>query len=420
MTTTTHTPLSILTGDFQRHSNTSIPWESLVAAGPYSLTDAEFDGCVERYAVIKSFHQKSMDVFRASLRGDLEPAIAQSILGDVPESLGHAYHRQLPDHLWVTPTFFRTDEAEPGSLTEVQCSGSGWDLAQALFRMYEQRADIFGEPSRLPRSLADRVAGDLKTMFGDSPAVHHLSDNASRPHGIRYFINMLRERGIRYLHHDEGLSADDCQFIRSHDFYSLPYHNFFERRVALSEAGKVSFDLPPVALFDSKMILAWPFWSVTREHFNERERALFPFTSVVTPEGVEWEDGQLMSLDAFAGIPQKRRKYFLKYAGTDVGLNWGSRAVFSTHSMSRVSCTEQLASAAADGAAGKPWILQASVLRRESVEVLDESAGDTETIDAYGKWSNFYGPGGHLGQLVMHRNAHKVHGSGDTVMSIVY
>lgn len=36
------------------------------------------------------------------------------------------------------------------------------------------------------------------------------------------------------------------------------------------------------------------------------------------------------------------------------------------------------------------------------------------------KWSGFYGPDGLMGVLVMHKHFSKVHGSEDTVMSIVY
>lgn len=414
------TPTSFLSDEFMRHSNTGIHWESQIAARPYTISDDEQAGCAQRYDTIKSFQQKAMDVFRASLNGDIDPAIAQTVIGDVPASLGREFHQALPSHLWETPAFFRTDEAELGLLTEVQCSGSGWDLAQALFELYQQRPDIYGEPVRGDKSLAARVGDTLKNQFGPEPVVHHLTDNASRPHGIRYFINKVRAQGVRYLHHDDGVGADDCQFVRSHDFFSLPYHNFYDRRVELSSEGKVRFDLPPIALFDSKMIMAWPFWSKTREYFDDAERAIFPFTTVVTANGMEWEDGTLMPIDVFSETPQSQRKYFLKYAGTDVGLNWGSKAVFSTHSMSRINCAERLTAAAADFTRGKPWILQRSVLKKETIDVLDDTGGNSEEMEGYGKWSNFYGPDGHLGQLIMHKNAHKVHGSDETVMSIVY
>jgi hypothetical protein len=39
---------------------------------------------------------------------------------------------------------------------------------------------------------------------------------------------------------------------------------------------------------------------------------------------------------------------------------------------------------------------------------------------AHPKFSAFYGPGGLMGILVLEKQAHKVHGSSQTIMSIVY
>ena len=46
--------------------------------------------------------------------------------------------------------------------------------------------------------------------------------------------------------------------------------------------------------------------------------------------------------------------------------------------------------------------------------------GTEETTDAHAKLSAFYGPDGLLGVMLLHKAFHKVHGSEDTVMSIVY
>ena len=46
--------------------------------------------------------------------------------------------------------------------------------------------------------------------------------------------------------------------------------------------------------------------------------------------------------------------------------------------------------------------------------------GEAQRMDANTKWSAFYGPEGLMTILVFHRNFHKVHGSQDTVMSLVY
>ena len=404
--------------DFDEFSGASSGFEARIAATPYASSADAMAGCRARYDTIKKFQAVVIDIFRASLARELDPRIADGVLGDVPSSFGHAYHRELPDGVWTTPVYFRTDEAKPGQLTEIQCSGSGWGLAQAIYACYQRHSEQFGRPEHFSRSLASCYARDLEQHLGAQPIVHHLVDSASRPHGGRYFIQKARQEGVRYFSYDGEVRAQDCNFVRSHDFFSLLHHNFFKDRV--NRCDEVVFDLPPIAAFDTKFILAWPFWSLTRSHFSDEVRALFPYTAVIERDGIEWEDGGRLSAEEFAAIPNRKRNYFFKYAGTDVAINWGSKAVFSTGSLTRGKCAERLESIMGDIERGRPWIVQKAVLTKESIESLCPATGAVESFTGNGKWSNFYGSTGHLAQLVMHRNAHKVHGSGETVMSLVY
>lgn len=409
--------LESLHEDFNLHSGASTGFGSKVSLGPYPLAQKDFNDAKLRYRTIKSFQEKAMALFRASLRGDAHPKIAEGVLGDVTAGIAEEYHRSLDDAIWQTPVFFRTDEARPGKLTEIQCSGSGWDIHQGIYDLYANNPDDYGPPEYFKQSLAESYATSLKKFLGQDPVVHHLVDNASRPHGARYFIQKARQQGVKYFGYDEGVSAGNCNFVRSHDFYSVIFHNFFKDRQERSVAGEIKFDLPPVALFDTKFILSWPFWSHTRSHFTDEERELFPHTAVVEPDGIETESGERMTIDDFCGLTAGRRDFFLKYGGTDIAINWGSRGVFSTKSLSRRRCAEAMAMAVNDYQNGRPWILQKAIFVKEPVDMGNNSEG---TEQANGKWSHFYGPDGLMGLLVMHLNNHKVHGQSDTVMSIAY
>ena len=76
--------------------------------------------------------------------------------------------------------------------------------------------------------------------------------------------------------------------------------------------------MPPIALFDQKLLLALPFWNQTRAFYGDEVRGLFPYTDILTPQGITLEDGSLVRIEKFSRLPCRRRAYFLKYAGADV------------------------------------------------------------------------------------------------------
>lgn len=412
--------ISAMNERFNQLSGASTGFEALLGSQPYELADSEYAAASARYATIKEFQQSAMDLFRASLMGKADPVIAQGVLSDVPESFGWDFHKNLPDSIWKTPVYFRTDEARLGKLTEIQCSGSGWDLVEMLRHLYGACPEHYGEPKHFKYSLADVFQESLKAHIGSDPAVHHLADNASRPHGARYFIQKVREKGGKFFSYDGEVRHSDCNFIRSHDCFSLYHHNFFADRLERSEKSECFFDLPPIALYDTKLIMAWPFWSRTREHFSDEVRALFPYTALIEADGVELSNGEKVDIQQITAIGNKQRNFFVKYAGTDVARNWGSRAVFSLKSFTSVKCQELLRTITEESSQGQPWILQESVTNKEEVTYWEPETAEKGIMEGNGKWSSFYGPDGLMAMLVMHLGSHKVHGSDKTVMSIVY
>lgn len=407
-------------GRFNQLSGASTGFEALIGSKPYALEDAAFASANERYAIIKDFQKSAMELFRSSLLEETEKTFAEAILSDVPESYGWDFHKNLPDSIWKTPVFFRTDEAQLGKLTEIQCSGSGWDLAELLRELYVACPEQYGDAKRFKRPLADLFLEATQHYIGREASLHHLTDSASRPHGARFFIQKIRENGGKFFSYDSDLRHSDCNFIRSHDCYSLYHHNFFADRIQRSETNECFFDLPPIALYDSKLIMAWPFWSRTRAHFSDEIRELFPYTALIESDGVEMSNGEKVDIQKIADIENNQRDFFVKYAGTDVARNWGSRAVFSLRGLSRVKCRELLQTITEEVRSGQPWILQESVTQKETVAFWEPGTAQEGSMQGNAKWSGFYGPKGLMAILVMHLSSHKVHGSDQTVMSIVY
>ena len=73
----------------------------------------------------------------------------------------------------------------------------------------------------------------------------------------------------------------------------------------------------------------------------------------------------------------------------------------------------------ADHARGRPWVLQEAVRHSEPAVAFGRDGELLET-DAYSKLSGFYGPDGLMAICVMQLRSHKVHGSEDTILSLVY
>jgi hypothetical protein len=417
-TQTKFSPYELMDQLFNKEAKGNIGWEALLGARPPSPEAGILADCRNRYRVIKSFQQSVLEVFAQSLNGKRDPLVSAMPLGDLPDSCGLSYHKSLsPEHM-RTPIFFRTDEPQQGKCSEIQCPGSGWALAELIRCVADRHPEFYGQPESFVQPPAAAVADSMRSFLDAEPIVHHLVDNASRPHGMRYFIERTRKSGVRYFSYDRDVSYSDCRLVRSHDFVSLLNHNFFAERMELCRQGRVYFDLPPVGLFDGKLIMAWPFWSRTRDAFSDDHRRLFPYTAVIEPDKVELPDGSEVTLEEFLRLPGAERDFFVKYAGTDVGINWGSRAVYLARTLSRGQAADLAARIRADMERNRFWVIQQSLRKKEPVSFWTRD-GELQTVEANVKWSSFYGPGGLLALLAFHRPSHKVHGSTDTVLSLV-
>ena len=315
--------------DFNLGTGGNTGFEALIGISPYKINPQEISGFQGRYQIIKEFQKVTLNTFRASLVGEANPEIHRMILADVPEYLGARYHALLTERQHTTPVFFRTDEPIPGKLSEIQCPGSGWCLHQQLWSLYRDRPEVFGKPEYFPESLAEKFVGSVKSLVGDEPLIHHLTENASRPHGMRYFINKTRDYGAKYYSYDRDVSPTDCNFFRSHDFYNITTQNFYAERMRLVEEGKAWFDLPPSALFDGKVVMALPFLKESRDAYSDEIRSIFPYTTIIRPEGIELEDGAIVSIEEFCNRPPRMRDYYIKYGGTDVSINYRQSTVVS-------------------------------------------------------------------------------------------
>jgi hypothetical protein len=389
-------------------------FSGLIASTPRLMSPERWASLQSRNKVLRLWHRTSLELLAKSVLGEVPRMIAASLLDHLPDHVGWQHHRRLPLSNISTPAFFRTDQAEDGTILEVQCPGSLWGVYEILLEFY---AGTGCESARNTIPLSVGFTAALRDRCGGAePIVHHLLDNSSHPAGERFFIQRAR-RGAMYCGFDNGVRPQDCNFVRAHDFLALLAENFAGERIRRLIEGESVYDLPPVALFDQKLLLAFPFWDETREYFCDAVRDLFPYTTVLTADGLRLESGDWVTPEQFAALPRSRRSYFLKYAGTDVARNWGSRGVFHLGKLSHQACEAQLRAATNRYGEGERWILQHERATEEEVSFIPRCGG-IETTCAHSKHSVFYGPTGVLGTLVMFEHFYKVHGSSDTVTTV--
>jgi hypothetical protein len=383
----------------------------LLATKPYPVSRVVRHHYETRASLIQNFHQIALNIFRLALNDELHPAVLHWLINETPDSLGISYHRKLEDRHFTLPVFFRTDEVTPGRIIEIQCPGSAWGELQIAYEYAARLGYHVGDSSP-----ADQFATQLTNFLKESPVAEHLLDNSSAPSGMRYFIEKTRPR-VKYCNIDHGIRASDCNFIRSHAFYSICADKEFVPRLAKVGRG-VTYDLPPHILFDNKAVFVLPFWSLTRAWFPDDIRALFPFTTPLLPDGIEFPDGKCVTIEEFSRLPQSQRSYFLKYAGASLALNWGSRAVYRLSNLGSGACLEFLRQCLSGYERGQIWLLQKEEAQEDEIEYQTRD-GTVLTQRMRAKFSGYYGPGGCLGVLVMHRRHFKVHGQGETVLSYV-
>ncbi|MCB9482349.1 MAG: hypothetical protein H6680_11100 [Desulfobacteraceae bacterium] len=395
----------------------NVGFNSLISSSPYLFDDEQSKNFFTRYEIIKEFQKICLSLFQKSLLKEEDPEIAELVLNELPVNLGENYHRDLPVRNDQTPVFFRTDEVIPGKISEIQSPGSSWGIYDQIFSFFNFHKEFNKHKRLFENSLPSQLSKALKDHLKKEPVVHHLIDNASIPWGMRYFILQTRKHGIKYFGYDKSITSYDCNFIRSHAFLGLMSDNFRRFRLEKYENKELLYDLFPSVLFDQKMPLIFPFHEKTKKYFSDEIRGIFPFCSLVTPQGLNLEDG-LVSIEDFCNLPQGKRKYFLKYAGSDLEINWGSKSVFYLGNESKIRCKNILENVLKGYQNRKYWKIQKAYFTKDENAHYINRKNEIIEEKAYSKFSGFYGPNGLMGILVMQRTFPKVHGSPETVMTI--
>ncbi len=423
-----------LNSEFDEVDLSGLGFTQSIACDPLLLpTDYSIQ---RRNAIIRGFQYDCLKLLKmAFVENDKE--ILKWLINDTPESMGENYLRKLPDAFWKPPVFFRTDESSLGKILEIQCPGSLWGELELLYNFYK-KAGFEIHINQPAQAFTDQLIKYLNLDKETSPLVYYLTDNASIPIGVRYFISQTRMTTppIKYWgidkypsivttdengnHIKKQLKAIDSNFVRTHYYLELLGECDFNHRIFIDKREKC-YDLPPMSLFDQKAILALPFWDKTKEYFSDEIKDILVYTVPLIDNTIRLESGEVMTIDEFAALPQSRRKYYLKYAGTDGSINWGSRSVTSIEKIGREKLSELLKEKVLAYKKNRsPWILQAeSKGEKISVSYYDKSGKINLTDNQNTKYSYFYGPYGAIGGIISYRKTNLVHGQPDTIIKLV-
>jgi hypothetical protein len=396
-------------------SRSPAAFSGLLASEPRIVGAESWAALEKKYDLIRSWQQTSLKLLAASIRDEIPRTIASALLDHLPDQFGWGHHAPLEWQSISPPLFFRTDQAADGTVLEVQCPGSLSGVHEIVHAYYSEAGF---DCARKNKPLSARFAETLRSHLGCRPVIHHLLDNSSHPAGERFFIQRVRP-GAAYFGFDKDVRPQDCNFVRAHDFFGLLTENFAAERLLRCVDGTCVYDLPPVALFDQKLLLALPFWDETRGYFADNIRGLFPYTTTVSAEGVRLETGDWATLEQFSALSPSKRRYFLKYAGADVARNWGSRAVFRLDTDTSDACLARLRAAVQQYDAGERWIIQRECSSDENVSYFAREGG-IRSISARSKHSAFYGPTGMMAALVLFERFFKVHMSSQTIVTVLF
>ena len=384
-----------------------------IAKGLITIDELEYNNFNNRHSILLEYFNGVINVYKEIVK--LPPYLLKALFGDCPRNLNFDFHRALGNELITPPVFFRTDESSPGRILEIQCPGSQWGEYQVVVDfLFEKNSEMLRE-----YSLSDKFSEHLcRYLHAEEPVVHHLLDNSSIPHTMNYFIQKTRNK-IKYFSLDKKIKQLDCNFIRSHSVYGLVAENFFWHRVEQGKKSKLFFDLPPFIPFDEKISLSLPFNNDTKQFFSDNVRSILAYTTPILTNEIQLENSEKINFENFSKMSRSTRNYYLKYAGSDVSINWGSRAVYRLSNCNSEDCLTYLTNALRDFTVfGRCWILQKEEKCYHEISwIKTDNSIITETLPT--GFRGFYGPFGLLGIGALHRSHYKIHGQEDTIFSIV-
>jgi len=395
----------------------------LFARAPFEMNKDDFIGYEQRYQCIRNFLDTTNQLVYECLREGKHPELYRLIFFGKDKEYVDEQRRWYSNNPNSAPYFFRTDEPIPGVIAEIQCPGSGLAqlgiLEQAWNKILNKNVwpdwknIVINNIHALTKKNIPRILYLPKSSCTlDASLFYRSLDNK----GI-IFVNPL-EKGIEYKNSINKNILEKVDMIRVHSHGFMRSWPAFWEAVQLAKKRQLVIDVPPAIIYNMKLSMALPFWSYTRNYYNDEIRQLFPLTRVIKDGGTIQFEGKNIKYEDYLKLPDKKRNHIIKSSSGTSELDDGGKGVFSLKRTTRKKCAAMFKKIILEYHYGERWIIQEEHNQKYSYSYLNENE-QIKNKDGYARFSGFYGPDGIITRRVLFKNYYKVGGSASTVCAPV-
>lgn len=351
------------------------------------------------------------------------------------------------------PLLFRADSPDFEHFAEFHIGLRGFGYIYALRKIMEK---YFGHDELFNYKRLVSFAGMLSAILKkNTNKLTFYKCRHKRDREVNFFFKELFGQGamdgdaFSFLlfnqHHSLDLPARNI-YISPRDFYKVHVIKSFSmywksliqkyifnnghdliRKYKGRGSGRSVDILPyPNLLHEQKIIMALVRELKFKDNFTEEEIKLFPESYIIKKSSIMGFDERSYSLQDIVEMPRKERRFIVKYAGLDLRINWGGRAVYRLKMLSRKQTERIISNALASYEKyQEPWILQKDISSKTNIEYFDVKNNLLKNADLYKLCRPYYI---HLPDnndvelidiMVLFRNNFKVHAKEDCAFGLI-
>ena len=204
------------------------------------------------------------------------------------------------------------------------------------------------------------------------------------------------------------------------------FHNHWYDTILKYSKEKLAVEPPPNLLLEQKIALPLINDARFKDYFTEKEKNIFPESYIIKEGAVFCFDKRKYSLQDLVDMPRAKRSFIVKYAGLDLGINWGGKTVYRIKNESKKRTEKIIKKALLSYEKRKePWIVQKDISLKENIRYFDSEKQTVKEGSCYRLYRPYFlflpceNKVDVFDILVLFRDNFKVHAKKDSVIGIV-